>query len=166
MASLSIYEYTSYESFTADTARHGIAETDLALVWVLIEQLEPGEVFIRLPRWLAEEKVGYTDGGTPTEFVGRIDRTTEKALLFVNSAAARPLMKRAHRIDHLEEGLENSTVDSLSIPDDEERRAWLERKLADHREAFAHRAEQGGLTDEWLPISQIETVLRHRESST
>ncbi|WP_248910346.1 hypothetical protein [Halocatena marina] len=166
MASLSIYEYTSYDAFIADTAQHGIAETDLALVWVLLERLEPDEVFIRLPRWLAEEKVGYTEGGTPTEFVGRIDRTTEKALLFVDSAAARPLMKRAHRINHLEEGLENSTIDSSSIPDDEERRAWLERKLAHHREAFAHRADQDGLTDEWLPISQIETVLRHRESST
>jgi hypothetical protein len=104
--------------------------------------------------WLAEENVGYTDDGTPTTFVGQIDRSTDEAIHVTNSAAARPLMKHAHRIQHLE----TSLTDSPS-PDDQQR-AWLQRKLRDHRDTFADRTERVTLQDEWLPISQIETVSR------
>jgi hypothetical protein len=154
MESLTIDEYPTYEDFTAAHSRHGVSETDQPLVWALLTKLAPEEVFIRLPRWLSDEKIGYTDGGTPTTFVGQIDRSTDKAIHVVDSAAARPLMKRAHRIQQLEDSL----TDSSSTGD--QQRAWLKRKLRDHRDTFASREERVSLSDEWLPLSQIETIIR------
>lgn len=77
MASLTFHEYSTYEAFTEAHSQHGVAETDQPLVWALLTELDPEAVFIRLPRWLADEKVGYTDGGTPTTFVGRGLRATD-----------------------------------------------------------------------------------------
>lgn len=71
------------------------------------------------------------DGGTPTEFVGRIDHETEKAVLFTDSATARSLMKLAHRIDHLEDDIEDV--------DDDDRQDWLENRLQTVRNRFEHR---------------------------
>jgi hypothetical protein len=154
MQSLTIHEYPTYEAFTAAHSQHGVAETDQPLVWALLTELDPEAVFIRLPRWLADEKIGYTDGGTPTTFVGQIDRSTDKAIHVIDSAAAQPLMKRAHRIQQLEDSL----TDGSSL--DDQQRTWLERKLRDHQETFANRREHVSLRDEWVPISQIETVIR------
>jgi hypothetical protein len=160
MESLTIHEYATYEAFTEAHSQHGVSETEQPLVWALLTELRPEEVFLRLPRWLADEKVGYTDGGTPTTFVGQIDRSTDKAIHVIDSAAARPLMKRAHRIQQLEASLTDGSSPDHAAPADDQQRAWLERKLRDHRDTFADRTERVSLRDEWLPISQIETVIR------
>ena len=121
------------------------------MLWQLLGQLNPDEVLVQLPEWLAEEKVGYTDGATPTAFVGRIERDTEKAILLNDSADARSLMKLAHRMHQLEEG--NAASDS---------REWLDERLADHRLAFKEREDTVPLQDEWLPKSQLRRVVRRR----
>lgn len=85
-------------------------------------QLDPDELLIKIPEWLAEENIGYVDGGTPTEFVGRIERETEKAILFADSASAHPLMRFAHRITNLEEGSDHADPDRVySITTDYQR---------------------------------------------
>lgn len=146
MADLSITEYTTYEGFAR--AWEG-SETDTRMVWQLLGQLDADEVLVQLPEWLAEEKVGYVDGATPTAFVGRIERETEKAIVLADSAAAGPLMKLAHRIHQLEQGTETDDRDE-----------WLEDRLKDHQRAFEEREDVAGLQDEWLPKSQLQQVVR------
>ena len=131
-----------------------INEEETRLRWQLLGQLDDDELLIQIPDWLADEKVGFVDGSTPTEFVGRIDRETEKAILFADSAAARSLTKLAHRIDHLEDGIEEV--------DDPARRDWLESRLQDIRNRFERRDDAPTLAEEWLPKSQIQRAVRRR----
>ena len=148
MADLAITECATYEEFTRTWDE---PNADTRLLWQLLGQLEPDEVLVQLPEWLAEDKVGYVDGSTPTAFVGRIERETEKAILFSDSADARSLMKLAHRMHQLEEG--NATG---------ERQEWLDERLADHRRSFEEREDVVPLQDEWLPKSQLSRVVRRR----
>ncbi|MFC7157639.1 hypothetical protein ACFQPA_19615 [Halomarina halobia] len=131
-----------------------ITEDETRLFWQLLGQLASNELLFRVPEWLAEEKVGFVEGGTPTVFVGRIERETDKAILVVESAAARPLAKLAHRIHHLEEALE-----TLSDADPE-RRTWLAQRLETARREFEQREDVTGLREGWLPKSQLRTVIR------
>ena len=155
MPNLEIIEYGNYESFVqAWQGGSGEADdTEPRLRWQLLGQLDKDELLIELPEWLAEEKTGYTDGRTPTEFVGRIDRETEKAILFADAAAAPPLMELAHRIHTLENGLETAAGD-------ESRYDWLKDRLQEKREAFEQRDDVTGLSDEWLPKSQVQRAVR------
>lgn len=123
------------------------------MLWQLLNELAEDEVLIRIPEWLAEENVGYVDGATPTTFVGRIERDTDKAIRFADSASARPLMRLAHRIQSLENGIENAE-------DDEDRREWLDGRLQEKRQEFENRDDVPGLRDEWLPKSQLLHAVR------
>ena len=134
-----------------------ITEDETRMLWQLLGELSKDELLIRIPEWLAEEKVGFVDGATPTIFVGRIDRETAKAIRFIDSASARPLMKLAHRIYHFEEGIEN-VGDS-----DDDRQKWLERRLKANRREFENRDDVPGLSEEWLPKSQLLNVVRRSE---
>lgn len=147
MADLNVREVATYEEFTQEW---GDGET--RLLWQLLGQLDSDEVLIQIPEWLAEEKVGYVEGTPPTEVVGRIDRETEKAILLEDSAAARPLMKLAHRIHQLEQD-----------EDDPDRNEWLDDRLAEHRQAFERREDVPTLADGWLPKSQLQHVIRRQE---
>lgn len=149
-----ITEHSEYDAFSREWP--GNTEQDTRMFWQLLGELAEDEVLIRIPQWLAEEKVSFVDGATPTEFVGRIERETEKAILFGDSASARPLAKLAHRIHHFEQGLEN-------VEDDEDRRAWLERRLQEKRHEFDNRDDVTGLQDEWLPKSQIQLIVQRVE---
>ena len=151
MTALSIDEYDRYEKF-ADAWES--SETDTRLVWQLLGLLDTEELLIELPQWLAEEKVGFIEGATPTLFVGHIERETEKAVQFGDAVAARPLMKLAHRIHELEEN-----------EGDPERNEWLDERLTEHRAAFDRRADTVGLAEEWLPKSQIQRAIRRVETA-
>ena len=152
MADLNLTEYATYEEF-AET--WDAPDADTRMLWQLLGQLKDDEVLIQLPEWLAEENVGYVDGATPTAFVGRIERETEKAILLGDSADARSLMKLAHRMHQLEEG--NASDDS---------REWLDDRLADHRRAFEEREDVVTLQDEWLPKSQILHAVRRFDADS
>lgn len=167
MADFNIQEFDDYDDFVRewhaeelevplDEVRDQglINEDDTRLRWQLLGQLDEDELLIQIPEWLADEKVGFVDGSVPTEFVGRIDRETEKAILLADSAAAQPLLKLAHRIDHLEDGLEEV--------DDPARRGWLENRLQDVRNRFERRDDAPTLAEEWLPKSQIQHAVRRR----
>lgn len=148
MADLNVAEYATYDEF-AQEWDGPVSETKMR--WQLLGQLEDDEHLIEIPEWLAQEKIGFVDGATPTEFVGRIERETEKAIQFADSASARPLMKLAHRIHQLEQG-------EPSEDDD-----WLAKRLDDHHRAFEQREEAVELQEEWLPKSQIvHAVRRHK----
>lgn len=137
--------------------RGHITEDETRMLWQLLGELSRDELLIRIPEWLAKEKVGFVDGATPTIFVGRIDRETEKAIRFIDSASARPLMKLAHRISHFEEGIENVGGS------DDDRRKWLERRLEAKRREFESRDDVPGLSEEWLPKSQLLDVVRRSD---
>ena len=149
MTNLTVREVATYEEFVQEWN----ADTDDTwLLWQLLGQLDDDEVLVRIPGWLAEEKAGYVEGAPPAEVIGRIDRETEKAILLRDSAAARPLMKLAHRIHELEQD-----------EGDPDRNEWLDDRLADHRHAFEQREDVATLADEWLPKSQLQNVVRrHR----
>ncbi len=126
------------------------------LRWQLLGELDPDELLLTLPKWLTEQKVGFTEGGTPTEFIGRIGDETEKAILFIDSAPAKPLMKRAHRIHTLETSLNEQTTPTH----DAEQRAWLQDRLTKQRNQYATDRTTTGLSEEWLPTSQIIRAVR------
>ncbi|WP_254544783.1 hypothetical protein [Halomarina pelagica] len=170
MASLHITDCADYDTFARSWHAHSLDRDDVSLApardrglinedetrlfWQLLGQLAPDELLFRLPEWLAEEKVGFVEGGAPTVFVGRIERETDKAILVAESAAARPLAKLAHRIHHLEEALE-----TLSEADPE-RRAWLSKRRETARREFEQREDVSGLREGWLPKSQLCNVIR------
>lgn len=169
MPPLEIRSFETYDTFARQWHAETLAETEGSLedardrgllneqgtrqLWQLLGLLDDEELVIQLPEWLAEEKVGVTDRGPPTTFVGRITRDTEKAILLEESAAARPLMSLAHRIHSLEDGLSQTGADH-------DRRDWLERRLREKRAAFEDRDELVGLRDEWIPKSQVELAFR------
>ncbi|MFC6764715.1 hypothetical protein [Natrinema soli] len=157
MPDLAITEYDEYETFAQAWQDDGKAnETETQLSWQLPGQFDDNELLIRLPEWLAEEKIGFVDGKTPTEFVGQIDRQTEQAIHFTNSAVAPSLKRLAHRIQHLEKGIENAG-------DDETRSEWLENQLQEKRHTFDQRTELTGLSEEWIPKSQVQRAVRRKE---
>ena len=121
-------------------------------MWQLLGQLENDELLIQIPQWLADQKVGFVDGRTPTEFVGRIDRETEKAILFTDSASVRPLAKLAHRIHQLETSIEHASND--------DHQEWMENRLKQIRERFESREDATTLSEGWLPKSQIQRAIR------
>lgn len=147
-----IVEYSEYETFASEW--DAADETEARMLWQLLAELDDDVVLVQLTEWVADEKVGFVDGATPTTFVGRIDQETDKAIRLVESAAARPLMKRAHRIQNLEDGIENVG------DDDEDRRQWLEDRLRETRREFETREDVIGLSEAWLPKSQLRHVIR------
>lgn len=151
MSDLAVREYASADAFRREWAVDD--ESTARTLWQLLGELDESEVLIRLPEWLADEKVGYVEGGTPTTFVGRIEGETENAIRFVGAAAAPPLARLAHRMAALRKGLENPDLD-------EERRAWLEDRLREKRRAFEQRDGLVGLREEWLPKSQVLDAAR------
>lgn len=169
MPALEIHTFDAYDAFAREWHAETISDIDMSLeharergllneqdtrqLWQLIGLLDDDELVIHLPDWLAEEKVGFTETATPTTFVGCITRETEKAILFEDSAAARPLMSLAHRIHSLEDGLSNTS-------DDDDRRGWLGRRLQEKREAFENREEPVSLRDEWVPKSQVQLAFQ------
>lgn len=160
MPELDISEYSDQSTFARDwedyeNPLYGQDE-DLQMLWQLLGLLDADELLIHLPEWLAEEKVGFVDGKAPTVFVGRIEDETEKAILVKDSASARSLMKLAHRIDHLQQGLEKVT-------DDEQRREHLQNRLEEKREEFEKRDDVVELQNEWLPKSQIIHVAHQND---
>lgn len=50
-----------------------MTEDKIQLLWQLLGQLDPDELLIQIPNWLAEQKVEFVDGSPPAEFIGRID---------------------------------------------------------------------------------------------
>lgn len=149
MSAFAITTYSDYDSFASQLSE--CAEQDTQMLWQLLGQLADDELLIALPEWLAEEKVGFTDGSVPTLFVGRITEKTEKAICLDESAAARPLMKTAHRIENLQNGVETA--------DDPDQREWLKRRLDAKREEFENRGDIEELQNPWLPKSQINRAV-------
>lgn len=129
-----------------------ITEDETQLLWQLLGQLNSEELLIQIPHWLAEQKVGFIDGSPPTEFIGRIDRETEKAIFLADSASVRSVTKLAHRIHQLETSLEHT--------DDDDRRDWMVNRLHQLRERFERRDDGTALAEEWLPKSQIQLAVR------
>lgn len=170
MSNLDLRTFETYDGFAEEWHEETLAEADVTLenardrgllneqgtrqLWQLLGLLDD-ELVIQLPEWLAAEKVGSTERTTPTLFVGRVARETEKAVLFEDSAAAQPLMALAHRIHSLEDGLSNTDAD-------DDRRGGLERRLQDTQEAFRDREGMVGLRDEWVPKSQIRVAVRRK----
>lgn len=147
-----IDEYSEYNEFAS--AWDGTDANETRMLWQLLDELDEEWVLVELPEWLAEEKVGFVDGATPTTFVGRIDRETDQAIRLADSATARQLMKPAQRIQNLEAGLENVG------DDDPDRRQWLENRLQETRRELETREDVQGLSEEWLPKSQLRNVIR------
>lgn len=102
---LDITEYATYDDFTREWDG---SDKDIRMLWQLLGQLDGEEVLIEIPEWLAEEKVGFVDGGIPTVFVGQVVEETEKAVRLADSAAAQSLVKLAHRIHKLEQNEDGS----------------------------------------------------------
>lgn len=146
MSGFVVDEFSEFDEFVREW--DGDDGATSRMIWQLLGELSDDELLIKLPEWLAEEKVGYTKGSTPTEFVGRIGGETEQAVRFVDTTAARPLKRLAHRITALEDGIENAA------PGDN-RRPWLRNRLRDKHREFATRDEMAGLREEWIPKSQI-----------
>ncbi len=169
MPALDVRTFDTYDAFAREWHAGTLSDTAISLedarergllneqgtrqLWQLLGLLDDDELVIHLPEWLAEEKVGFTESATPTTFVGRVSRETEKAILLEDSAAARPLMSLAHRIHSIEDGLSTTGTD-------DDRRGWLERRLREKREAFETRDEMVGLGDEWVPKSQVQLAIR------
>lgn len=168
MVDFEIQEFENYEDFVREwhndaldehavslkEARHQdlINEDETQLLWQLLGQLDPDELLIQIPEWLADQKISFVDGSIPTEFAGRIDRETEKAILFTHLASARSLTKLAHRIHQLENSIEDTN--------DEDRYEWMVNRLQNVRERFESRDNAIVLSKEWLPKSQIQLAVR------
>jgi len=167
-----IAEYGEYDQFAREWHSETLANCDVSLdgarergllneqqtrqLWQLLGLLDPEELFVQLPEWLAEKKVASTTRTTPTLFVGCIADETEDAIRLEASAAARPLMGLAHRMHSLEKGIERTA-------DDTDRHERLSERLRDHERKFEDREDLPDLSDEWLPKSQLETAVRRRE---
>ncbi len=164
--------YADYDSFarawhsdtlrardvTLEAARERalIDERDTRRLWQLLDLLDEDEVFVQLPEWLVEEKTDDVQGSLPTTFVGSISRETEDAVLFEDSSPGRRLMQIAHKIHSLEHGVENTAVDS-------DRRTRLNDKLREEHRRFEKQDDVPYLSEEWLPKSQLITVIRRSE---
>jgi len=166
-----ITEYAEYDSFAREWHSGTLAEYNVSLdearergllneqqtrqLWQLLGLLDPEECLLQLPEWLAEKKVESENRTTPTIFVGYISNETEDAILFESSAAARPLMGLAHRMHSLEKGIERTE-------DDTDRHKRLADQFRERERKFDDRAGLPSLSDEWLPKSQLGTLVRRR----
>ncbi|MEF8824743.1 MAG: hypothetical protein V5A27_00110 [Halapricum sp.] len=165
-------DYADYESFARrwhaetlddrgvsleEARKRGLLnEQDTRHLWQLLGLIGEDDLFVQIPEWLAEEKIRDADGIIPTTFVGRVTRETEDAILFENSAPARPLMQVAHGIHSLERGIENTASD-------DDLREELEGRLRKKRRKVANRDDAPILSDEWLPKSQLITAVQRDE---
>ena len=162
-------DYADYESFARrwhaetlddrgvsleEARKRGLLnERDTRHLWKLLGLLGEDDLFVQIPEWLAKEKLRDADGIIPTTFVGRVTRETEDAILFENSASARPLMQVAHGIHSLERGIENTASD-------DDLREELVTRLRKKRRKVANRDDAPILSDEWLPKSQLITAVQ------
>ena len=96
----------------APRVRNLINEQDTRQLWRSLGLLDADDVFIQFPEWLVEEKTDDVRGSLATTFVGYISRETEDAVLSKDSSPGRRLMQIAHKIHSLENGVENTAVDS------------------------------------------------------
>ncbi|RBI60615.1 hypothetical protein DMJ13_16645 [halophilic archaeon] len=167
-----IRTYADYDSFarewhsetlrdrdvTLEAARERdlINEQDTRQLWQLLGLLDEDDVFIQLPEWLVEEKTDDVRGSLAITFVGYISRETEDAVLFKDSSPGRRLMQIAHKIHSLENGVENTAVDS-------DRRKQLNDKLQEEYRRFEKQDDVPYLSDEWLPKSQLITIIQRRD---
>ncbi|WP_255152877.1 hypothetical protein [Halorarius halobius] len=167
-----ITEYANYDAFVREWHSETLTDDDGSLeearnrgllnernsrqLWQLLGLLDPDELLIQLPEWLADEKGGSMNRTTAIMFVGTITRETDDAILFENSAAAQPLMQLAHKIHSLERGIENIGADT----DHHER---LAKQLEDYHQQICNREGLPSLSDEWLPKSQLIAAVRRRE---
>lgn len=143
-------------TFEAARERGLINEQDTHQLWQLLGLLDDDDVFIQLPEWLVEEKTDGVEGNLATTFVGYISRETEDAVLFKDSSPGRRLMYIAHKIHSLENGVENTAVDS-------DRRKRLSDKLQEEHRRFEKQDDVPYLSDEWLPKSQLITIVQRRD---
>ncbi|CDK37944.1 hypothetical protein [Halorubrum sp. AJ67] len=164
-----ITEYADYDSFAREWHSDTLADYDVSLdearergllneqqtrkLWQLLGLLDPEECLLQLPKWLAEKKIKSTNRTTPTIFVGSISRETEDAILFKSSTAAQPLMGLAHQMHSLAEGIERTEGDT-------DRHKRLTEQFREHERKFADRDGLPSLSDEWLPKSQLGTIVR------
>ena len=171
MPTLEIHTFETYDSFAGEWHSETLSDTDISLedardrrllneegtrqLWQLLGLLDDEELVIQLPEWLADEKGDFTKRATPTIFVGRVTRETEKAVLFEDSAVVRSLMSIAHRIHSLENGLSRTG-------DDVDRHDQLESRLREKQAAFRKREEMVGFRDEWIPKSQIQLAFQRK----
>lgn len=65
-------------------------------------------------------------------------------------------MQIAHKIHSLEHGIENTAVDS-------DRRERLNDMLQEEHRRFEKRDDAPYLSDEWLPKSQLISIVQRRE---
>jgi len=140
MSELTVRTYSSYEEFAEAWSGSG---KETRMTWQLLDQIADDEILVEIPQWLADKKVGYTQGSVPTAFVGRIATESEDAVQLADSAAAKSLRKLAHRISQLEQS------------DNTDNKDWLDDRLADHREQFTNRVDAVSMDNEWLPKSEI-----------
>ena len=117
--------------------------------------LDPEELLVQLPEWLAEKKVESADRTTPTVFVGYISTETADAIRFEASAPAQPLLGLAHRMHSLEKGI-NRTESGT------DRYERLTNRFQEHERKFYNRDRLPSRADKWLPKSQIGTAVRRR----
>lgn len=167
-----VRQYSDYDSFarewhaetltdrdvTLDEARERalINEQETRQLWQLLGLLDEDRVFIQLPTWLVDAKTDDARGRTPTTFVGRISRETTDAVLFEESSPGRRLMQIAHTIHSLEHGIENTAAGT-------DRRERLHANLEDAYRKFEAQENTPYLSDEWLPKSQLISVIRRSE---
>lgn len=166
-----ITEYGDYDSFAREWHSRTLADYDVSLdearergllneqqtrkLWQLLGLLDSEDCLLQLPEWLAETKVDVENRATPTIFLGRISRETEDAILFESSAAARPLMGIAHQIHSLERGIERTEGGT-------DRHERLVDRVREHERTLEDRSDLPSLSDEWLPKSQLGTIVRRR----
>jgi len=167
-----IRTYADYDSFARDWHSETLKARDVTLevarkrgllneqetrqLWQLLGLIDDDDVFIQLPEWLVEEKTDGVRGRLPTTFVGYVSRETEDAVLFKHSSPGRRLMQIAHEIHSLENGVENTAVDS-------DRRKRLNDKLQEEYRRFETQDDVPYLADEWLPKSQLITIIQRSE---
>lgn len=167
-----IRTYADYDSFAREWHSETLSDRDVTLeaarerglineqdtrhLWQLLGLLDEDEVFIQLPEWLVEEKTDDVRGRLATTFVGYISRETEDAVLFEDSSSGRRLMQIALKIHSLENGVENTAVNS-------DRRKRLNDKLQEDHRRFEEQDNVPYLADEWLPKSQLITIIQRRD---
>ena len=167
-----IRTYADYDSFAREWHSETLSARDVTLegarerglineqetrqLWQLLGLLDEDDVFIQLPEWIVDEKTDDVRESLATTFVGHISRETEDAVLFKGSSPGRRLMRIAHRIHSLEHGVENTAVDT-------DRRKRLHELLQEEYRRFEKQDDVPYLSDEWLPKSQLITIIRRRD---
>lgn len=164
-----IKEFADYDEFAREWHSHTLTDREVTLekardrslineqdtrqLWQLLGLIDDDSVFIQLPKWLVKEKASGEPENPPTTFVGHISRESEDAILFEDSSPGRRLMQIAHKIHSLERGIENTSPDS-------DRHEQLNERLQEEYERFEDQDDVPYLSDEWLPKSQLITIVR------